>query len=195
MSQVRTITDDREVFALLNLFKEIAAEQGWQPGNWLEASPETASYLSVMHEGRLAGGVQIVFPDEQAYLPYQSVWPEVSVCNPLRTAHVTILALAQEFRGKQGIFWSLCIEIWRLCVAREVETVILEATPHMLEKYRKLRWPLEPVGELRKHWGEECCLCRMDMRMAAGAMIIQAQRSESYRALVEKASRSLQKNS
>ena len=64
---------------------------------------------------------------------------------------------------------------------------MLEATPSTLRLYRRLGWPLEVVGELRMHWGEECYLCRMDVQEVAAALAAKARKSDTYRVLVEQA--------
>ena len=192
MGSVFHLERETEKAELLGVFKLISQELGWQPGEWLDTSPATAHYIAVNVGEELAGGLQIVLPSVQGELPYVGVWPEVILSAPCRTAHVTILALSQKYRGKQGLFWSLCIEMWRFCTEQGMDTLVLEATPSMMERYRKLKWPLESIGDLRLHWGEECYLCQMDLRTAAGAMLIQAQRSPSYRTLIGKAARSIE---
>ena len=103
---------------------------------------------------------------------------------------MTVLALQSRYRNRPSLFWSLCAELWRFLVAEGMEAVILEATPAMLARYCRLGFPLERIGELRLHWGEDCYLCRMDLRMVAGAMLMQAGKSPIYRTHVGKAARS-----
>ena len=65
----------------------------------------------------------------------------------------------------------------------------MEATPATLKLYQRLGWPLEIIGDLRPHWGEGCYLCRMDVQDVAAALALKAQKSQTYRLLVEQAYR------
>lgn len=182
-------TDTEQVEALIRVFEQIAAEQSWQPGNQLRAYPQTSHYFAVLVAGEWAGGMQVVLPDADGHLPCHAVWPESEVIAQGCTAHVTMLALCPQYRGRHGLFWPLCVEFWRWCVAEGVETVVLEATPLMLERYRRVGWPLEVIGDLRTHWGEECYLTGMKVREVAGSLLARALRSPIYRVLIEQAIR------
>lgn len=116
------------------------------------------------------------------------MWPDADLAGAV-TAHVTILALERPYRGRPGLFGPLCVELWRWCHDRNVAQIVIEATPPTLRLYRRLGWPLEVIGELRPHWGEECYLCRMGVRQVAEALADRAGRSPSYRLLVEQAYR------
>jgi hypothetical protein len=170
---------------LLAVFEAIAAEEGWCPGGQLRAYPE-ACHLAAQVRGTIVGGIQVVLP-QASVLPYQAVWPEVEIPGAQRLAEVTIMAIRPEWRGRPSLFWPLCTELWRFCIAEQVQCLILQATPRMLERYRRIGWPLEVVGDLRAHWGEACYLCRLDVRQVAGALMELALRFPSYRGLIEQA--------
>jgi hypothetical protein len=186
--EVVPLTGAGEIESLLGLFEQVAAEEGWQPGGQLRAERPTALYLGIAVGGELAGGLQVVLPDAAGCLPYLSVWPEVIV--PGRTAHATVLAVRREHRGRPALFWLVCSEAWRLCAQEGIDGLTLEATPDMLQRYRRVGWPLEVIGDLRMHWGEECYLCRMDVCTLAGTMLVRALRSPMYRDMVVRAIRS-----
>jgi len=171
-----------EVDRLLSVFERIAAELSWQPGNQLCDSRETAQHLAVIVEEEIAGGLQVVAGTGNS-LPFRQVWPEVEI-KEASAAHVTILALAKEYRGRPGLFWPLCVELWRWCNAQGIETILMEATLPTLRVYRRMGWPLEVVGELRQHWGEDCFLCRASVRQIERAIVERAENSDAYRALV-----------
>ena len=189
-ADVRVCTDPVECEELLAYLEAVAREQGWLPGTAMRNYPDTARYIALRENGVLAGGLQLVLPGPDGIRSYHAVWPEVIISNPSRTAHVTVLALLARYRNRPALFWSLCAELWRFLIAEDIEAVILEATPAMLARYCRLGFPLERIGDLREHWGEECYLCRMDLRMVAGAMLMQAGKSPIYRTLVGKAARS-----
>ncbi len=171
-----------EVDRLLSVFERIAAELSWQPGNQLCDSRETAQHLAVLVGKETVGGLQVVAGAEDS-LPFRRVWPEVEI-GADSAAHVTILALARECRGRPGLFWPLCVELWRWCNAQGIETILMEATPPTLRVYCRMGWPLEVVGELRQHWGEDCFLCRASVRQIEQAIVERAENSDAYRALV-----------
>ena len=178
------VADAFTVEALVQVFEQIAGDLGWQPGSAIRDCRAVAEHLAVMAGGTLAGGMQVVFGADCPALPYRSVWPDVEVGEAGATAHITILALRPEYRGGAGLFWPLCVELWRRCRTRRVQTILLEATPPTLRLYRRLGWPLEIIGGLRAHWGEDCYLCRMGVADVAGAMLMKAPRSAAYRDVV-----------
>ncbi len=184
---VDRLTADADVETLMGLFEQVAAEEGWQPEGKLRAEYPAVRYLAVTVGGELAGGLQIVLPDAAGCLPYLAVWPETAV--PGRTAHATVLAVRREHRGRPTLFWMLCSEAWRLCIQEGIDGLVIEATPGMLDRYRRVGWPLEIVGDLRRHWGDECYLCRMDVCTLAGTMLVRALRSPMYRDMVLQAVR------
>ncbi len=139
----------------------------------------------------MVGGLQVIVGVEQARLPYRRVWPEVNVIGA-SVAHVTMLALEKQYRGHPALFGPLCVELWRFCIHERIEQILIEATPQTLRLYRRIGWPLEVVGDLRPHWGEECCyLCRMSVQQVAEALLRKAHRSATNRRLVEQAYRDL----
>ncbi len=178
-----------ETEPLVRLFEQIACEQGWQPGQGLRSHQSVSLYLALTVAGELAGGLQAVPGLLAAPLPYRAVWPEVDIPDIAATAHVTMLALARQYRGRPGLFWLLCVELWRWCRAGGICTLFLEATPATMRVYQRMGWPLEIVGELRPHWGEDCYLCRTDIRQMEKEISRRAGRSVRYRAFLEQAHR------
>lgn len=181
-TRVVLLTSPSEAGTLIEFFGKVAAEMSWQPGNQLCDSRETAQHLAVLVGKETVGGLQVVAGAEDS-LPFRRVWPEVEI-KEASAAHVTILALAKEYRGRPGLFWPLCVELWRWCDAQGIETILMEATPPTLRVYRRMGWPLEVVGGLRQHWGEACFLCRASVRQIERAIVERAENSDAYRALV-----------
>ena len=190
MHCVELVTTDCERQKVRELFQEIAREQGWQAGDWLECERIGANYLGLRVGTHWVGGLQLVVPDLFGRLPYAAVWPEVQLPHPETTGHVTVLGFLPEYRGSPAFFWALCIELWRMCQKARIEAVILEATPAMLDRYRRLGWPLEEIGMPRIHWGEPCVLAYMELDKVALAMLKRALRSPAYRSLINQAVRS-----
>ena len=178
---VRLTTDD-EVKGLLELFADIADEQSWQPGDYLNSHPTGSIHFALCADGHLVGGLQLVMPDEAGTLPCQHVWPEITI--PEASAHVTILGLKAEHRGNVALFWTLCQELWCYCTDRKIKSLVLEATPHMSVLYRRMGLPLYMIGEERVHWGEPCVLAAVDIITAAGSVVLRARRSDVFKQLV-----------
>lgn len=184
---VSRLATDEDRLGLLALFERIAHEQGWRPGDALGAHCDRSAYFAARVGGLLAGGLQLVLPRAGLPLPCRAVWPEAGVAGEpdaldgVGTAEVLILALLPQCRGRHGLLWPLCVAMWRLCVAEGVTSLLLEATPPTLAVYRRLGFPLEVVGGLREHWGEDCYLCRMGVREVAEALAAKAARSRTYR--------------
>ena len=193
--QVGVLTETQQVERLLAVFADVAAEQGWQPGAYLQQRPATARYIAAQAGNEVVGGFQVVLPDAEGRWAFQSVWPEVTLETAPRTAHIAILAIQPQYRGSVRLFWSLCAECWRFCVGQGIEALTLEVTPLMLRRYCRLGWPLEVIGDLRLHWGEDCYLCQVDLRSVAGSMLMRCVRSPIYRPLVYQASRPLEQAS
>src|SRR5689334_304406 len=116
-ADVRVCTAPVECEELLAYFEAVAREQGWLPGTAMRNYPDAVRYLALLENGVLAGGLQVVLPGPDGIHSYHSVWPEVIVSNPLRTAHVTVLALQTRYRNRPALFWSLCAELWRFLIA------------------------------------------------------------------------------
>ena len=173
-----------EACQLVALLERIAAELSWQPGEQLRNYVAVAVHFAAYVDGTLAGGLQLVPSAGCAALPCERVWPEVLLPKRAQTAHISILAVRQEFRGTGGLLWPLCAAMWRYCVAHHIADISLEVTPNTYRLYRRLGWPLEIVGDLRTHWGEDCYLCRMAVTEVAGAMLMRAPRSAAYRDVV-----------
>ena len=178
---------------LLGLFREVASEEGWEPGSALEPCCRRSVYFALYAEGQLAGGLQLTLPDGPGMLPCFELWPEVGSC--LRSsrdnhcAHVTMLALHPAFRGQGLLFWHLVVEMWRYCVGEGVATLFIEVTPRVLPLYRRLGWPLVVRGERKVHWGEECYLCTLGIADVARALLLRAEHSRYYRQIVAQAFR------
>jgi hypothetical protein len=183
------LTETSEITELLALFQQVAGELSWQPGEFLNAAPQNSQHFAGFVEGKLAGGIQLVLQDEEGCLPCQRVWSELHFDKQERLGHVTIMALSPEFRGCPGLFWSICVELWRYCVEQKQEGIILECTPPMYKLYRRIGWPLTVIGGLRMHWGEECYLCQMQTIEVAGSLLVKAIRSQTYQELVRQAYR------
>ena len=184
-ASVRLLNDKEEVEALIALFEAIAEKEGWQPGGQLRAHQNASTYFAAYVGEELAGGMQIVLPAPGEPFPFHAVWPDVQA--PCHTAHVAVLAVRPERRGHLRLFWPLLVELWRFCVAHRLESIVIEATPSMLARYRRLGFDLTVIGALRLHWGEACCLCRADATAVEGAVLTQAVRSPAFRTLVHQA--------
>ena len=178
-----------EAVKLIELLEQIAADLNWQPGQQLRDYQAQAVHFAAYSGGVLAGGMQLVPATLSKTLPCEAVWPEVTLPHRDRTAHIAILALRPEHRGTAGLLWPLCIAMWRYCAAHGLTDISLEVTPDLYRLYRKLGWPLEIVGSLRPHWGEDTCyLCRMGVAEVAGEMMIRATQTSTYRGIVSRMS-------
>lgn len=173
-----------EASLLVAMLEQIAAELSWQPGEQLRNYVAEAVHFAAYIDGALAGGLQLVPAAGCITLPWERVWPDVRLPRRNETAHISILAVKREYRGTGGLLWPLCAAMWRYCVARRIADISLEVTPDTYRLYRRLGWPLEIVGDLRTHWGEDCYLCRMGVAEVAGAMLMKAPRSTVYRDVV-----------
>ena len=177
LADVAALTEPDAQERLILLFERIAATEGWQPGDALRRYRERSVYFAASLDGEMQGGAQLVLPDAVEGLPGREVWPEIEQTGEGTSAHVAVLALLPQARGHVSLFGRLCVELWRTCRSLGVQTLWLEATPGTLRVYRRLGWPLEVVGELRRHWGEECCLCRMGVEAVSQALRQKALRS------------------
>jgi GNAT superfamily N-acetyltransferase len=189
--------DEPKREAIISLFEGIAAAEGWQPGDQLRAHTARSIYFGVWTsrsgrrgENKLVGGLQLVTPNEVGRLPTHQAWPELARIDPASPVlHAAVLAVLPEWRGRDSgaAFWSLGIALWRHCTQQGVKTIWLEATPKMLRCYKLLGWPLEPIGELREHWGEPVYPCRLAMRDVAGSLAERALTSTTYRRIFTRA--------
>jgi GNAT superfamily N-acetyltransferase len=184
-ARVTPVTCAGEVEELLGVLEGLAQNLGWRPGGQLRADCGAALHLAARANGRTVGGLQMVFGAAGQTPPHQRVWPDVASVEA--AAHVTILALHPEWRGRAGLMWPLCVALWRVCKGNGVQALLLEATPPTLRVYRRLGFPLEVIGELRMHWGEECHLCRMGMAEVEAVLRGKAERSPAYRKIIEDA--------
>lgn len=180
---VRLCSTD-ETVRLIELLERIATELSWKPGEQLRAYSAEAVHFAAYVDGTLAGGLQLVPASQCVTLPCELVWPEVRLPHRAETAHISIMAVSHEYRGTAELLWPLCIAMWRYCAAHQVADISLEVTPNLYRLYKRLGWPLEIVGCLRPHWGEDCFLCRMGAAEVAGSMVIRAMRSSGYQTIV-----------
>lgn len=178
------VCDPVESGRLISVLEGIAAELNWQPGQQLRSYASAAVHFAAYADGVLAGGMQLVPAPFCETLPCELVWPEVRLPRRAETAHISIMAVHREYRGTAALLWPLCIAMWRYCAAHRIADISLEVTPDLYRLYRRLGWPLEIVGGLRPHWGEDCFLCRMGATEVAGAMVVKALRSRSYQGIV-----------
>ena len=173
-----------EAIHLVDLLEQIAAELSWQPGQQMRAYASQAVHFAAYADGILAGGMQLVPAMLCEMLPCELVWPDVHLPQRAQTAHISIMALCQEYRGTAKLLWPLCVAMWRYCAVNGITSISLEVTPKLFHLYKRLGWPLEIIGDLRLHWGEPCLLCRMGTVDVAGAMVLKATRSQTYQAIV-----------
>ena len=170
-----------ETSQLVALLEQIANELSWQPGEQLRNYEAQAVHFAASVDGALAGGLQLVPVSLCQTLPCELVWPDVCMPHRSETAHISVLAVKEEYRGGGGLLWPLCVAMWRYCVIHQITDISLEVTPKTYALYQRLGWPLEIIGNLRLHWGEDCYLCRMGVAEVAGAMLMRAPRSGVYR--------------
>jgi len=184
------LCDTDEIIKLIGVLEDIAAELDWQPGRQLHNYRTQAVHFAAYVDGALVGGMQLVPAPLCQTLPCELVWPDVRLPRRAETAHISVLAVRREYRGTAELLWPLCVAMWRYCAAHRIADISLEVTPKTFRLYRRLGWPLEIVGDLRPHWGEECCyLCRMGTADVAGAMLLRTLRSAAYRDIVSMMSR------
>jgi len=169
-----------EAEPLLGLFESIIQEQGWKPGTQLRAYPTSAVYFGLELNGSIVGGLQLVTGNADEGLPCLSVWPELALQGRSDVVDIALLAIDPKQRGQQNLFWLLCIEMWRYCRDRQINFLWVEVTPQKLHLYRRLGWPLEIAGPLRKHWGEECYPCVMTTEAVNNQMALKSAKSPSY---------------
>lgn len=184
-----TFLYDCEIETLIRVFEEIATEEGWQPDGQIREYGSNSVFFAALVDGQIAGGLKLVVANGRDPMPASHVWPEIELRDRTDVAHAAILALKSEYRGHDGLFGSLCVEMWRYCVASRIKEIYLECVPKNLTLYRRIGWPLEVVGKLRTHWGEKCYLCRMGTDDVARSLCDKALRSEGTSKLVSQASR------
>lgn len=180
---VSRLSEAREISSLLALFDQVAAEAGWQSNGELEAYSTRSWHIAATMDGQLAGGIQIACRSASKCLPYHDVWPEVEVA-AIDAVEVTVLAVNKQYHRNTRVFWGLCVELWRLLLEEGVSQFVLEATPEMFARYRKLGWPLEIIGELREHMGEPCYLCKLDTNSVAGSLVAMSLHYPSFRSVL-----------
>lgn len=186
---------------VIGLFAQVAQEEHWDPGGGIEAHRAHSYYFCLWVPSgageEVAGGLQIMRPPPSQEgtpgrpgLPSLDVWPELEgeVSGREDVAHISLLAVRREWRGRghlslpsSGLFWPLCAAMWRHCVEEGIREVWLEATPRLLAFYRRVGWPLVVRGELREHWGEPCYPCSLSVREVAGSLAERAVRTITYR--------------
>ncbi len=187
--EVVRLDQAHEVEALVCLFERIADAEGWQSEGSLRHWLNRSVYFALKVKGELAGGVQLVLPNLEGTLPYQAIWPEISLTSARRQAHVAMLALDPAFRGQSILFWRLVVEMWRHSVGVGITTLSIEVTPRVLPLYRRLGWPLEVQGDLRMHWGEPCYLASLGIPEVAEALLRRAEHAPCYQEIISQAFR------
>lgn len=174
---------------LIAIFERIADEECWKPADQLRAHVDRSVYFPAECDGQIVGGIQLELDDGSGFWSFQHVWPDAKPENDAVTAHIAVLALIPEVRGRQRLFWMPCLEMWRYCRAHGIVDLWLEATPTTLAIYRRIGWPLEIVGDLAIHWGELCYLCRMGVGEVEAALVRRSETSKTYSELVDWAHR------
>lgn len=182
--RVVRLTDLEEIETLVQLFETIAIAENWQPEGALRLWIAGSVYFALEVKGELAGGLQLVLPDMQGRLPYHTVWPEVAVPSAMASAHVAILALDEDFRGKRRLFWPLTAEMWRYCIGERINSLFMEVTPRVRPVYQRIGWPLRVEGQLREHWGEDCYLCTLGIPEVAETLLRRSEQSLFYQEIV-----------
>jgi len=186
-SQTRVVRFDSEAEArpLLSLFEHIAREQNWKPGKQLRAYPDSAVYFGLEVDDVLAGGLQLVHGNAHEGLPCLTVWPELDLQGRSDVADIALLALDPKIRGRQELFWLLCIEMWRYCRVHGIDSLWVEVTPTNLKLYHRLGWPLQVAGPLRKHWGEPCYPAAMTTSAIGQEIATRSLHSLRYRQILQ----------
>ncbi|HEY3329250.1 MAG TPA: hypothetical protein VGK19_04460 [Capsulimonadaceae bacterium] len=169
---------------LIAVFEQIAKQEKWLPGDQLRAHAGRSAYFAIEVEHSVRGGIQLELDDGSGFWSFQYVWPQSKPICDAKTAHIAVLALVPEVRGRQRLFWMPCLEMWRYCRKHGLKDLWLEATPSILAVYRRIGWPLEIVGDIATHWGEECYLCRMGVDEVEAALVRRAEHSRMYSELV-----------
>ena len=178
-----------DIKSLLQLFTQVANEQGWEPGDQLFAYTSSSVYFVIMMDERLIGGLQLVLGGTDGIMPYLTVWPELKHASLEKSADVALIAILPEYRGKLRLFWLLLVELWRYCAANDIERLWMEITPRTLRLYQRLGWPLAVAGSLRHHWGEECHPCSVSVKELERVFNEKARLSSMYHDFVSQAYR------
>jgi hypothetical protein len=187
--EVVTLTSLVEIEEMVSLFEAIGCAEGWQPNGQLQAWMQGTVYFAVRVDDKLAGGIQLVPVSAGGTLPCHAVWPELANVSKRDAAHVVMMALAREYRGRAALFWMPAVEIWRYCFRKHISELWLECTPSMLKFYERVGWTLEVRGPLRMHWGELCYPCSFSLEAITRSILMRAVKSEAYRKLVAQACR------
>src|SRR4051812_48376198 len=87
------VTEPDEVEELVRLFETIAETEGWLPEGSLRRWTDRSVYFTISIDGQIAGGLQLVKPNDSGTLPFHDLWPETSVVASNRSAHAAILAV------------------------------------------------------------------------------------------------------
>ena len=182
--QVVRLEEPGEIETLVRFFEGVADAEEWQHNGALRLWIKHSVYFALEVQGQIAGGLQLVVPNAEGTLPCQNVWPEVAVPSKNHVAHIAILALDANVRGKQKLFWPLTAEMWRYCVGERIATLYFEVTPRVQPLYQRLGWPLVIKGERRIHWGEDCYLCTLGIPEVAETLLRRAENSLYYQQIV-----------
>lgn len=188
--RVVLLSEPQDVETLISLFEVVANSEGWQPEGALRLWTARSVYFALYVQEQLVGGLQMVLPETTGTLPCQTLWPEVTMgTSSWQCAHIVILALEEAYRGQGLLFWRLAVEMWRWCVGEGIASLFIEVTPRVLPIYQRLGWPLNIVGALRPHWGEECYLCTLGIPEVAETLLRRAEHSSYYRQIIAQAFR------
>jgi hypothetical protein len=174
---------------LRRLFDDVALDEGWTPGRYLQDCAERSLFVGVSAENARIAGLQLVLEDPSAPLPLLAVWPEIADQVHWRAAEVAVLAVRAPHRGSRRLLWFLAAEVWRVCQMRSISEIWLAATERRVRQYRLLGWPLEVKGGLRRHWGEDCLPCRVRVADAEAYVRRRVGKEECFRSIVSWANR------
>jgi len=177
-----------EIERMLCLFEKIAGEKSWLPENELRAYPKNSVWFALYLDNKLAGALHLVLGNSDEGLPCMTVWPELDLRGRDNVGNIALIAFDKKHRG-YNLFWLVCVEMWRFCVRRNIVELWVEATTTNIGIYRKLGWPLEIKGELRKHWGEACYPCRMLVSEIEQIALGRARNSLRYKKIIEQSQR------
>jgi hypothetical protein len=175
-----------EIDNLSAIFDEIALEQGWNPGDDLLRYSHRSIYFPTNCAGSLAGGLQLVLPDETGTWPFHAVWPEIDLGCRSDVAHVAVWAVLAAFRGNATLHLLPLVDMWRYAVRSGITELRMEASPAKCAAYRRMGLPIEIDGPLRCHWGEPVLPCAISVEAVEKSFNVMAERSERYRFLVER---------
>lgn len=161
------LTESAEAERLTAFFARIAAEKGFEPGDQLEAYPNSLR-VALYRGEEIVGGLQVV-RYEGGMMPTLTVWPELRPEFTPRSAGILLIALDRSCRGV-GRYWSLIATMWPLLAKEGIDDLWAEVPVQNFGPYRRFGWPLVKMGEPRMHWGESCFPCQTRRLKAQASM-------------------------